>query len=65
MWFEKLVYYFGNKLVLYLGEKYLWRLLVKSTLEKKNLYLMDELDHVYSKSIEEQETDGYVLVGIA
>lgn len=62
MWFEKIIYYIGNKLVVYIGEKYLWNLIVKSKLEKKNLYLTDELNNAYIKLLEEHEDDDYVLV---
>lgn len=62
MWFEKIIYYIGNKLVVYIGEKYLWKLMIKSKLEKKNKYLTDELNNAYGKLLEEHEDDEYVLV---
>jgi len=62
MWFEKIIYYIGNKLVVYIGEKYLWKLMIKSKLEKKNKYLTDELNNVYGKLLEDHDDDDYVLV---
>ena len=62
MWFEKIFYYIGNKLVVYIGEKYLWKLMIKSKLEQKNKYLTDELNNAYGKLLEEHEDDEYVFV---
>ena len=62
MWFEKIFYYIGNKLVVYIGEKYLWKLMIKSKLEQKNKYLTYELNNAYGKLLEEHEDDDYVLV---
>lgn len=62
MWFDKVVYYLGSKMVIYLGEKYIWKLMMKTRTERKNLYLMEEIDTVYSKLIKEYEDDEYVYI---
>ena len=59
---EKMFYYFGSKLVVYLGEKFVWKVFVKERFELRNKYLTDELDDVYSKMIDEHVRDDFVLI---
>jgi len=62
MWMEKILYYFGSKMVVYIGEKYVWNFFLKSKVEKKNKYLTNELNDIYDKMIEEHIMGDYVMI---
>lgn len=59
---EKIIYYIGNKLIFYIGEKYVWKMIGKTKMEKRNKYLTNELNYVYSTMIKDHVDENEFVI---